>query len=475
MPNEGPQTTNRRSNKPVPRDVLCSCFFLLNAIFFSFVVSFAFTNGQPSTLVAPPLEQLEDEIYTFDIQELQVLSHDIKWILVSTASSIVLAVFWFFVIKSLTAFLIYMAAFSGVTALALLGLYIYTVSLKYQSTELLLLSIVCWVSSLALAVLLFVMREKILFTSQLIKESGKILGNNLAMLALALLTSVSLFILIGLSITAVVYLYSIPTDTPPSLLPITQSGDTILVYESTGRWLAWYVVFFLLWMKGLLEALQRYVISHTTYYDLGYRAGLAIPRKNILAFGFRQAFLYNFGTLVFASLAKGMLSFLNIFSKAVGQRNGAANSETCCGGCLFKFTRVIVNSVTDFSVIYSSFVQTGFWSSAKRVAKLLTDEIATTIIAKLIIYYVFAAIQLLSAAFITLVTVMLIESSHDHLSGLVVIVVFFSVYFVFEIFSQTYATISYALFLMALIDKTQPTKRLPRELRLLLEPNETQV
>lgn len=445
-----------------PKDILCSCLFVINFVLFVIVCCFAFTYGDPSTLITPPLEELEDEIYNFDIQEFETLRHDYKWILTSILAAILLSTIWFFIIKRLSAFLIYLVAVAGIALISILGFYLYSISLKYQSFELTLAALLCWVVSVVLVVLLLVMRKKILFTTRLIHESGKIIQNNLSVLVLTIVFSVLIFALVALSISVILYLYSIPEETPLSLLPVTNSGDVIIIYDTNGHLLAWYVFFSAIWIKGIIMAMEKYTIAYVTVYQLNYESRRAPPESHPLLRGIQYATVYSFGTLVFASLVKGLLTMLSVVTKYVS--NNPERRENLCGSYLFKLLKVIVNSVADFAVIYSSFNNAGFWKSAKRVSALLKEDLATAIVSNLIIHYIFATVQILSACAITLVTIIAIESSHDHLSTFVTVAIFFPVFFIFGVVSEAYSTVANTVFLVYLVDKNSPEKRLPERL-----------
>lgn len=460
-------------SKRRPRDILCTCVFLINFVLFVVVSCFAFTYGEPSTLVSPPLEQLEDEIYNFDIQEFEILRHDYKWIMLSILAAVVLSTVWFFVIKKLSAFLIYLAAVGGVILVALLGFYLYSISLKYQSFELTLAALLCWIVSFVLVILLLVMREKILFTTRLIHESGKIIQSNLGVLLLTMVFSLLIFGLVALSITVILHLYSIPSETPISLLPITGSGDVIVVYENSGHWMAWFVFFSAIWIKGIIMAMEKYAIAYVTVYQLDLRLRRIPPQSYPLLKGIQYALVYNFGTLAFASLVKGILTLISVVSKYVN--NSAERSTTMCGSYLFKLMRVIVSSVADFAVIYSSFNSANFWKSAKQVSTLLKEELATAVVSKLIIHYIFATVQIISACLITLLAIICIEASHEHLSTFVAVAIFFPVFFIFGVVSEAYSTVASTVFLVSLVDKSSPEKRLPESLTLLLQPSSDEV
>lgn len=459
--------------KRKPRDILCSCLFFIVFVLFTVVSCFAFTYGDPSTLITPPLEQLEDEIYDFDIQEFEILKHDYKWILMSILAAIFLSTIWFFIIKKLSAFLIYLAAVGGVILVALLGYYLYSISLKYQSFELALAALLCWVASVILVVLLLVMREKILFTTRLIHESGKIIQNNLGVLLLTMLFSLVIFALVSVSISVILHLYSIPTETPISLLPVTGSGDVIVVYESSGHWMAWFVFFAAVWIKGIIMSMEKYIIAYVTVYQLDINLHRVVPQRHPLFKGFQYAVVYNFGTLAFASLIKGILTVVSVFSKYVN--NGPERKTNMCSSYLFKLLKVVVSSVADFAVIYSSFNNTNFWKSAKQVSTLLKEELATAVVSKLIIHYIFATVQIVSACLITIIAILCIESSHEHLSTFVAVAIFFPVFFIFGVVSEAYSTVASTVFLISLVDKSSPEKRLPNNLTLLLQPSSDEV
>lgn len=458
------------SLEKLPHDVFCTCLFFLNLVGFIIVSCFALSYGDPSSLVTPPLEQFEDEIYTFNIEEFDAFRHDYNWIALAIFSSIIASAIWFFVIKRLSAFMIYIAAMVGIVIISILGYYLYHVSRVYDNFELFLLALVCWTVSLLLAVMLFVFRDKILFTSKLLKNSGDILQRNLVILLLCLLFSMAFFLLILFAIIVILYLYSVPTEENTTLLPITISGDAIVVYDRDTRLLSWFVVVSVLWISQFLSSLETYIIGYLTLYELNVKAGTVAPERSPVLRAFKEAFVYSAGTIAFGALVKGILSLLSIFSKHNRNDSNSAPA-TCCTEYFVKLMKIIVDSIVDFAIIFSTFNNTNFWDSAKNVAKLLRQDAATAIFSKLIVHYIFTTGEIVASCFITLVTVAAIEITHGHLSFFVVVTIFFSSYFIFRTVSHSYTSVINTVLLVVLCDKNSPVKRVPEELTSMIQPS----
>lgn len=455
------------------KDVFCTCMFAVVFILYIIVACFAFTYGEPQTLVSPPIGQLEDEIYAFDITEFEILRHDFSIVLASLMAAVLLSVVWFLAIKHLTAFMIYVTSAVSSIALSGFGFYLYSLSMRYHSFELTLVAILCWVISFIVVSLLLVFREKILFTAELVRESGRILQNNLATILLALVVSLLYLAFVALTIMVVLYLYSIPSESNTTILPLTISGDYIVTYNGDMRLLAWFIFFAALWISNVIFAVETFTVGYVTAHHINVNAKLAVARKNPITDGVATALSYSLGTLVFAGLVKAALTLLNTISKHVSKENRGASS--CCTSYVFKVVKILVDSITEFAVVYAALSGVGFWSSAKRVSTLLKSELASVVVSKVIIHYIFITGQLLASVIITCTAVLIIVGSHDHLSAFVVIAVFLPAYFIFGTISTLYTTVVNTVLLILLIDHDKPTKRLPPSLTIFLDTEAAQV
>lgn len=444
------------------RDVFCSCIFFVVVIGYIVVGCLAFTYGDPKTLISPPLQQLEDEIYAFDIEEFEILRKDIWWVIGAAAFSIGLSIVWFFLIKHMTAFMIYISSTVAALMVAVLGFYLYSVSLQLHSFELTLLAVVCWIVSVLIFVLLLAFREKILFTSELVKHSGRILQSNTAVILLAVLVAMIYLAIVLLSILIIVHLYSVPLGDDPSTLPITISGDYIIVYDSRMRNLSWFIFFASLWISETLFALETYVIAFVASHKINVAARTEVERKNPITDGVATAMVYNLGTLAFAGFVKATLSFLSVFAKHVNKEK--KNPNSCFSSYLFKVFKILVDSVAEFAVIFSSMHNGGFVGSAKAVAKLLKSELGKVVISKVIVHYIFITGQLLAAAFVTVIACFIVVETHGHLGAFVVASIFIPVYFIFGTVSTVYTAVVNTVLLILLIDKGNPEQRLPESL-----------
>jgi Plasma-membrane choline transporter len=452
----------------LPKDIFCTCLFLIAIVVFVIISCFAFSYGDPSTLTLPPFEEIEDEVYTFDIQEFQILKHDINWILLSVVFSMVLSVVWFFVVKRLTAVIIYAFAMVGIFIISMLGYFFYSMSKKYGSFELVLLAAVCWIVSLVLVVALLMFREKILFTSKLAHVAGGVLQRNLKLLVFCLVISLIFLALVFWTLEVILYLYSIPSQETTTLFPVTASGDVMVIYDGNARILAWVVALLALWFSRFLTCLETYVVASVSMNEINAESKGSRDNSPIIS-ALTNAIVYDFGSIAFAASVKWILSALTIIVRR--KRETMESSCICCSTFFLKLFTILVDQIVDFSLIFLSFNPIGFWKAVKKVSKVLSNEAANAIFSKIIIHYILLCGIIAFTGFVTFVTTWSIEFGHGHFGVFVPVVILLISYFVLNVASYAYTSTINTVLLVLFLDKGKEQQRLPLELTNFLSPD----
>lgn len=452
----------------LPKDIFCTFLFVIAIVVFVIISCFAFSYGDPSTLTLPPFEEIQDEVYTFDIQEFQILKHDINWIALSVVFSMILSVLWFFIVKRLTAVIIYAFAMVGILIVSLFGYFLYAMGEKYGSFELVLLAVVCWIVSLVLVVALLMFRDKILFTSKLAHVAGGVLQRNLTLLAFCLVISLIFLALVFLTLQVILYLYSIPSQETTTLFPVTASGDVMIIYDGNARILAWVVGLLALWFSRFLTCLETYVVAFVSMNEINAETKGSRDNSPITS-ALTNAFVYDFGSIAFAASVKWLLSAITIIARRKSESFQA--TCICCSTFFLKLLTILIDQIVDFTLIFLSFNPFGFWKSAKKVSKVLSNDAANAIFSKIIIHYILLCGVIAFTGFVTFVTTWSIEIGHGHFGVFVPVAILLISYFVLNVASYAYTSTINTVLLVLFIDKGKEQQRLPLELTNFLTPD----
>lgn len=441
-------TQRVRSFRDIPFTLL---FFVVLALCTS-TIAIAFTYGKPSTLIgiSPTwIGSAGTEIESFFLGEVAILRHDFKAIICAVLAAMVLAFLWFQLFKRLTLWMVYLTLALAIATTTALGIYLFTVSRRTGNVHFIFLAVICWLIALATLLVGYILRRKITFTSAIITEAGRALEANPAILGVIGIVTLAYAVFSLLWVAAFLYLYSVPSG----LVITTFSGQAVnTLFNENYQNLFWILAWGGCWILPTIYAIEEYIIASITIQYLEVEWGLRTRPVNIALVATGEAFTTQFGSLALGSALSGLAYLLSVMSKYIWSRDNFPLRNNCCIDLLIRFSRFLIEIVSDFAFIYVAVTGESFVTSARKVMRLLNQEISQTIVLEVILSYLLYVGQLLGTALITLGTIVIIELTQVHVGIITVIVISLTTFFLFTIVSRAILVCSNTLLVYVLQD-----------------------
>jgi hypothetical protein len=432
------------------KDVACGLLFFLVFALCSGTIAVAFSYGEPSTLlgIAPSwLGTIETEVDEFFLGEVAILLHDFKAVICALLAAMVLALLWFQLFKHLTQMMVYFTLAMAIALTTALGIYLFTVSRRTGNGNFIFLAILCWLIAFATLLVGYVLRGKITFTGAIIYEAGRALQANPAILAVTVIIILVYAVFCVVWVAAFIYLYSVPAG-----FVMTEFSGFTEIFNRNYQNLFWILVVGGCWILPTIYAVEEYIISSITIQHLEIEWGLRSRTTNIAMQATGEAFTTQFGSLALGAALTGLAYLLSVLSKWIWTRENFPFRDNCCVGFIVRFSRFLIEIVSDFAFIYVAASGESFVTSARKVMRLLNADISETIVLEVILSYLLFVGQLLGTTVITLSTIVIIEMTHVHVGTVTVVVISLTTFFLFTVVSRAILVCSNTLLVFVLQD-----------------------
>jgi len=162
---------------------------------------------------------------------------------------------------------------------------------------------------------------------KILKVSARVIMNNMRMVVIPLFQIVLTVVWIGLSLYCFLWLMSVGEPTKKcTALGVGEVCYTTYVYTQTQKYYIYSAIFFFFWVTAFLVALADYVliVAVCSWYfteNTDKRGDFAILK------GYKWAFLYNFGSLLFGSFIIAVVWTIRIIFEYIERKIKANNGQ----------------------------------------------------------------------------------------------------------------------------------------------------
>jgi len=429
-------------------DIFFGILFLAMFGAMIFISSIGFSKGDPSMLI--PSNSTEEQTEHW-LQDAVAQTKEDRFVLAgSLCLAVALAFIWVQLMKKFTKLFIYLTFILGISLIAILAFYFLSLGIQRNDTSLQILSYCVFGLAAILLIVVLFLRKKIALTSLLFKECCQGVECNPGLFLVALIVVCLYAIFCAFWITALVYLYSVPSDSNESDQASNQFNVNI-------RYLIYYQVFGFFWTASFLSAIFQVSVagSISIWYfsrDIhGYSSDVGYPAFK----SFGRALTKSFGSLALGSLILSTVQFVSFLIsqvKRLNKTNKIARCVLCCFQCVFGCMEGIIKFVNRFAYVYIAIYGDSFCQSARKCYDLISRNLFTVAVVDTLGEFVLIIGRLIGTSASTLLCVSILHGLGRDIAPTTLVLVIVISYSVFTIVSHIIGVGIDAVFVSYMID-----------------------